>query len=296
MSDDFSLTQRQAIKIVAKYVGFQIGLFVLSVFALGFWNAIRHIPREQQSDGGAMLGVAVNALAFLLVLRSELRRHRIDWRMLGNWRITPVLLLLPYLLMIIGSCLVISEISNRMEAVLPTPVSIHKVFSGITDLSLYPVAAPLLLIVIAPVTEELICRGLILRGLLARFSPSRAIIVSASLFALLHLNPWQIPTALGIGLVFGWVCYRTGSLLLCVLGHALFNSISLLAPGFPFVIRGFNTTPAAGSVDFQPWWLNFAAVALLAGGILWFRRCTPAIAGAGRPVPPVVPTTAEAAV
>ena len=60
----------------------------------------------------------------------------------------------------------------------------------------------------APLFEEWLCRGLIMRGLLRTMNPASAIAVSAAFFAIIHLNPWQAIPAFCIGLLFGYVYYR----------------------------------------------------------------------------------------
>jgi membrane protease YdiL (CAAX protease family) len=52
-----------------------------------------------------------------------------------------------------------------------------------------PFDAVFILVIMAPLTEETLCRGLILNGFLKNYSRRKAMIVSALLFALLHLNP-----------------------------------------------------------------------------------------------------------
>jgi membrane protease YdiL (CAAX protease family) len=73
--------------------------------------------------------------------------------------------------------------------------------------------------IFAPLFEEWLCRGLVLRGLLQKKSPAVAISLSALFFAVLHMNPWQAVPAFILGLLFGYVYYRTGSLKLIMLMH-----------------------------------------------------------------------------
>ena len=53
-----------------------------------------------------------------------------------------------------------------------------------------------------------------------------AIVISAAIFALIHLNPWQAIPAFVFGILFGYVYYRTGSLKLTMLMHFVNNTFS----------------------------------------------------------------------
>jgi membrane protease YdiL (CAAX protease family) len=79
-----------------------------------------------------------------------------------------------------------------------------------------------------PIVEELVFRG---AGytLLERFGAPAAIIGSGLLFGLAHglLRALPILVAFGVGLA--WLRYRTNSVVPCIIVHAVFNAISLLA-------------------------------------------------------------------
>ena len=79
---------------------------------------------------------------------------------------------------------------------------------------------------LAPLSEEIVFRGAILRALLSRFSPVVAIIISALFFMLIHMNPAQMPHAFLIGLLLGWMYWRTGSILPGVAYHWANNSVA----------------------------------------------------------------------
>lgn len=94
-------------------------------------------------------------------------------------------------------------------------------------------AALLSVSVFAPLFEEWLCRGLVLRGLMKNMNPTGAILVSAAFFAILHMNPWQAIPAFLLGILFGYVYYRTGSLKLTMLMHCVNNTFSLLLSKVP---------------------------------------------------------------
>ena len=85
---------------------------------------------------------------------------------------------------------------------------------------------------LAPLAEEVVFRGAMLRSLLSSSllagRPWLAIALSALLFAVGHLNPAQMPHAFIVGLFLGWMYWRTGSILPCVLCHWVNNSVAYI--------------------------------------------------------------------
>ena len=88
-------------------------------------------------------------------------------------------------------------------------------------------------LVLAPLGEELIFRGVLLRALQRRISSDQAIFVAALAFALVHvaLDPgagFGVPALLLLGLVSGWRAIATGSLSQPIWLHAGFNLLAVL--------------------------------------------------------------------
>lgn len=101
----------------------------------------------------------------------------------------------------------------------------HKFF---LDVATFPIS-PISIIIGAPLTEELLFRRTILVSMIEKgLNPWVAIVTSALLFAVLHLNPAQSVGALGAGLLFGWLYVRTGSILPGLIGHVLNNLIGYI--------------------------------------------------------------------
>ena len=88
---------------------------------------------------------------------------------------------------------------------------------------------------LAPVVEEVVFRGAILRKLLSGMNNKwGAICISAALFALVHANPAQMPHAFLMGLLMGWLYMRTGSIVPGVVFHWSNNTLAyLLAVAYP---------------------------------------------------------------
>ncbi len=86
---------------------------------------------------------------------------------------------------------------------------------------------------LAPLSEELVFRGAILRALLQwRPNPWVGICISALLFAMIHLNPAQMPHAFMIGLLLGWMYYRTDSIVPGVVYHWVNNTVAYVLYNF----------------------------------------------------------------
>ena len=121
--------------------------------------------------------------------------------------------------------------------------------------------------ILAPILEELICRGVMLRGMLTRMSPWKAIVWSAVLFAVMHLNLWQAIPAFMMGLLLGWIYWRTHSLWATIFLHFLNNSLSTI------IARGWPDLPFDASLKdiLNPttYWTIYALAAVLLAATLY---------------------------
>lgn len=105
----------------------------------------------------------------------------------------------------------------------------HEIIRAFEIMLNYKVAGFITVCLFAPIFEEILFRGILLRGLLQnRIHPIMAIGLSSLLFGFAHLNPWQFLGAGLLGCVFGFVYYQTKALWICILLHALNNSLSFV--------------------------------------------------------------------
>ena len=149
-------------------------------------------------------------------------------------------------------------VSDSLAKVLPeTPEWFENAMEAIMDA---PVWITLLSVsVFAPLFEEWLCRGLVLRGLLQKMNPTAALSVSAIFFAVLHMNPWQAVPAFILGSLFGYVYYKTGSLKLTMMMHCVNNTFAVIFSKIP------ATSEAESLMDvISPWAYACIFVACLA--------------------------------
>ncbi len=118
-------------------------------------------------------------------------------------------------------------------------------------------------VLVAPVGEELLFRGLLYRCL-APFGERAYILLGAVLFAAFHGNLYQAPGAFMAGLLFAWLRCRTGRLRWGMLLHA---GINFCGAVIPYLVAG---TPALAGA----WALSLLAFCIV-GAVYLFRMRLP---------------------
>jgi hypothetical protein len=80
----------------------------------------------------------------------------------------------------------------------------------------------------APVVEELFYRGLLQRSLAARFNEGLVLVGVAAIFAAVHFRPIELPGLFVFGLILGWAALRARRLGPAITIHIGFNLTGLL--------------------------------------------------------------------
>lgn len=214
-------------------------------------------------------------VALLGAIAWAVRRTGLPWRdavLLGS---LDRRLLGPLVLVLIGAITVFSELYLVMQKLVPVPEALERAMqeimgiSGTTDLLVTVAIA----VVVAPVLEELLFRGVILQGLARRHGAAAATVWTAFFFTLFHFyNPWQLLPTFFLGLLLAWLVLNARSILAGILLHAAFNGLSLALYSAPLDPADSSTSPAwvvAGVVAF----LLAGSLALL-GGMSWLEGMT----------------------
>ncbi|MEB3198821.1 MAG: type II CAAX endopeptidase family protein [Candidatus Sericytochromatia bacterium] len=129
------------------------------------------------------------------------------------------------------------------------------------------------------VSEELLYRGLLQSSLLHRWGPSWGITLTAALFACSHMEAAGILPRMLMGLWFGYLAWRTGSLWASTWAHAWNNTWGVL------------WLSTQGSLTLSPWLITCVSLACLAGAAWLLHRLNtfsapvegPAVAGPSGP-------------
>jgi uncharacterized protein len=182
------------------------------------------------------------------------------------WKIT-----LWYLPLLAGLVVLLLELMAVVTHILPVSSWLMELMRRLMEESLW--LALLFGGLIGPLLEEMLFRGLILRGFLDRYKPWHAILLSALLFGVFHLNVWQFFTAFFLGLLLGWLYWKTGSLWPCFILHALHNSTVTLSGTFIYTtLLGYPEEVVDATVTpYLPIWLTAVGVLFTLAGVCGIR-------------------------
>jgi len=138
------------------------------------------------------------------------------WALLIVFMICPLLFGLMYLVVIVYTLL--------SGGALPEHVALTTLREASTPLWLV-VLTVVNAVVVAPLVEELVLRGILLPVIAKGLRSSwRGIVLTALLFGMIHYNvPQTVPSLTLFGIILGYVYVKSGSLVLPMLIHAIFN-------------------------------------------------------------------------
>ena len=175
--------------------------------------------------------ILVGSLSSLgLITFLGLRRHS-DKRQVLCLRPFPLRLLPLIVVMACAGSVLVAELGNAIEERYPAPEALRELFLHLLKASdwLTFLQRFATLVVVAPVMEELVFRGIFQFGLVRNYGPTKGVLASAVCFGLFHGIPWQIPGAAITGILLGLAVYRTGSIFAGMALHAVWNLLPLLA-------------------------------------------------------------------
>lgn len=172
--------------------------------------------------------VILNVGSTLFILIYGVRRSNAPVKEIFPLKFFNPLILLPLAAFFWGAHNLLEEVNIAVEKLLPAPPWFWELFSRIFESDFGWWGAFLRVVVVAPIIEELIFRGIILNGLRKNYPAFTAVFFSGLLFSLFHLNPWQMPATFVLGLLLGWIMIRTRNIILAIIGHAMNNLLVLI--------------------------------------------------------------------
>ena len=157
----------------------------------------------------------------------------------------------------------LSEVVYRLFFECDDSIASFMKFVAPTGHPLDVIGAILTIGILGPVAEELIFRGWIQNGLTRNY-PDRmgmVLVFQGLLFGISHMNAWQILYAAPLGVVLGFLRYRTGSIGAPLLVHMSSNLMAVIYL-YWFAASEEFTDPCEVPIQFQPWILLVAVASL----------------------------------
>jgi membrane protease YdiL (CAAX protease family) len=159
--------------------------------------------------------------AWIYVARSSL-----DWKAVFRIRRVPAGALWISAAIGLGAALIGHELDALVEELFPMPAELERALTemlrarSVTDGFVLVLA----IVVLAGLLEEMLFRGMLLGSLEAHFDVTRAVLLSALLFAFFHLNPWTAVQILVFGVILGVLAWRGQSVFPAAIVHAVNNA------------------------------------------------------------------------
>ncbi len=143
--------------------------------------------------------------------------------------------MLPVCIAALLATIVLLELLRRM-GLLPELVVLHPVLERVQH-SRDPREFLLLAaqaLVVAPLAEEFLYRGVLMMTLLKEIGVIGALVVSSAVFGIVHLptEPQAVISLFLLGMALGYIAYRTRSLVAPIIAHALFNALMVFGTFF----------------------------------------------------------------
>ncbi|MEM9195154.1 MAG: CPBP family intramembrane glutamic endopeptidase, partial [Myxococcota bacterium] len=201
------------------------------------------VAREQVGVDPLNIGM-VQLVAFGAALAFGLRLFASNSGLREALRLRPVPLSLIFWSMMLGVSLQfpLAEVGNYLFEIWPMPVEEQLARQRMLRPTSVGHALSLIfaLVVVAPVAEELLFRGLLLPRLAVRYGAPIGLLLTSVVFGLIHLSlVTSVYAAVG-GVILGFVALRTRSTIPAIVAHAAINSVPLLLPPQVVEIDGFN--------------------------------------------------------
>lgn len=198
---------------------------LLVAVVLTFSRKALGLDKDQITALTIVLG---NALMFLVLVRTR----RMSYAALFQASPLPAketfaALLLPLMMIAPLLCVLVEAIVNAVAVIWPMSARDEALFAMLVK------SGPLMLLttcLFAPLFEEMLYRGIILRSFLQQYPRWIAILASSILFGAVHANLYQFIGATLIGCLLGYLYERTRSLAPCIVLHVLNNIVACMWP------------------------------------------------------------------
>jgi len=177
------------------------------------------------------------------------------------------------------------ELFVLQSAVLHVPDELLDDARLVTAFEGQPLIWALVLIAVVPaICEELLFRGFLLQGVATLGGKWKAIVIASVVFAIFHMLLIKFALTMGLGLVLGYLCWQSRSIIPSMIAHALHNgSAVMLAFWAPY--KSALGLSDLGPVAHLPMPLILVSTAMVIVGIVLVHGQPPGVHAGLQPEP-----------
>lgn len=223
-------TNRKLQFILLPILAIAIHYFMSGVLLYGFYSFfinVLHITEEQFVCFSSLVEIFINIvliLIFFIVYRGVFKSHMDEMSSIPNIQVTAISLIVgtgisgvSYLWIILAQN--IPTFQNSLSAM----ETVNKSIESGSGLELI-----LTVVIVAPLIEELLFRGIVFRSMQKVFPVWVSIMLSTIMFGVYHMNLIQAVYATFMGIVAGIIYYKTNRLKYPIIVHAANNFIDAM--------------------------------------------------------------------
>lgn len=134
---------------------------------------------------------------------------------------------------IVSQLILVPVVMLPLRLLFPGSFAPEKIEKRATDLvdnanGAWMIVLVLIVVVGAPLVEEIVYRGMLQRSIGAALGTSRALVIVAVWFAAIHFVPVEFVGLFAFAIVLGWVFDRNDSLGMNIITHMAFNATGLV--------------------------------------------------------------------
>ena len=207
----------------------------------------------------------VSLLANIIIINYAIKRIKKQepFKLLDELKNIP----LAFLPLAIMGTLALAFLVDPIEQIIPISEIYQEYFTELLSLKVYSF---IVVVLVGPILEEILFRGIILKSFLKNDSALKAILLSSLFFAIIHLNLIQFTTAFIGGAFFGYLYWQTKSLSICIIAHIIHNVIFFLA--FHFLNADFNIESAISNTAIYLTLYFIAAITLASCILIIYKK------------------------
>lgn len=189
----------------------------------------------------ASIHLMIGEILFVAPLFIYLIRKKYDLKQVFRLKMVSPRILLASLVMALVVPVLLDEVDRIMGSFVKMPDEyvemITKIFVAKNFMDwVYLITGT---VILASFLEEMIFRGMLQKSFEKKVDPGTAIFLSALLFAIVHLSIWLLQVML-VGCLFGYLAWRSKSILPGIILHAVNNFYSLIFTNFDYDISWYN--------------------------------------------------------